>query len=190
MICRSNAGVLSAAQSAVLGGMRVHIAAFGEILRQIESAVALRENRLGDIKDGTMRQFRTWGDFKDYVKASKDMALTRLMAGIENGELLKTVAKIKAKSVSDEDDADIRLSTAHKAKGREWRKVVLWDDFFHLGFLKWRYERAATPAEKALAIEEYHCLYVAITRAIDELILMPSKRGCSVFWTEFAPPSR
>lgn len=63
----------------------------------------------------------------------------------------------------DEVTADIFLSTAHKAKGREWSSVELTDDF-----LSDQLEESLEAAEA-----EARLFYVAITRAQQNLIVNP-----------------
>ena len=55
--------------------------------------------------------------------------------------------------VVDELDSDIVLSTAHKAKGKEWDQVIVADDF--------PLEKGKKKADE----EEQRLAYVAITRA-------------------------
>ena len=66
-----------------------------------------------------------------------------------------------------EEEADVILSTVHKAKGREWDRVYVWNDFPNL------LSEPKRGAKKDLheIIEEQNILYVALTRARRELIL-------------------
>ena len=57
-----------------------------------------------------------------------------------------------------EDTSDFIVSTAHKAKGREWKTVRLMDDFLKSKPMKETHE---TDLEKA----EVRLFYVALTRA-------------------------
>lgn len=73
----------------------------------------------------------------------------------------------------DEDDSDIIVSTAHKAKGREWSKVRLMDDFLK------SQARRQNQAEKHEATDghdpaELRLFYVALTRAREEIEVAPN----------------
>jgi len=70
-----------------------------------------------------------------------------------------------------EAEASIVVSTAHKAKGREWRNVVVLDDFEPPAVHAKR--RQAQPKRAADADQEINLLYVACTRATDTLWLAP-----------------
>lgn len=60
-----------------------------------------------------------------------------------------------------EDTADVILSTAHKAKGREWDSVQIANDFSKPA------ERDGVPGE--IRRDEAMLAYVAVTRAMDRL---------------------
>jgi superfamily I DNA/RNA helicase len=69
------------------------------------------------------------------------------------------------KRVSDQpEDADVTISTTHKAKGREWSAVRLEDDFVLT-------EEDEDGSPRELPAEEMRILYVALTRAKTHLQL-------------------
>jgi superfamily I DNA/RNA helicase len=74
--------------------------------------------------------------------------------------------------------ADRVLATAHKAKGLEWARVRLADDFPSLEELD-ALDQAGlpylTPEERD---QELHLLYVAVTRARQQLELNAAVRSC------------
>ncbi|WP_301592426.1 3'-5' exonuclease [Sabulicella glaciei] len=66
------------------------------------------------------------------------------------------------------------LSTVHKTKGREWDSVALASDFPELEALRRRWGQAIDSKDdwaKASLLQEWNILYVAVTRAVRELLL-------------------
>jgi len=96
--------------------------------------------------------FKSWAEVRDYVE------------GDENAGDLKTMVKLiddhgpaviieTTKALVPEGQATVVVSTAHKAKGREWDSVRLGGDFF-------------TPTKgEQMASAEIMIAYVAVTRA-------------------------
>lgn len=63
-----------------------------------------------------------------------------------------------------EDSAEVTVSTAHRAKGREWARVRIADDFTAPEDLDERHEDE-TPVPGPVDIDEARLAYVAVTRA-------------------------
>jgi superfamily I DNA/RNA helicase len=82
----------------------------------------------------------------------KDTNLTLLINFFEKYENNSTNVLRNLENVSQvkEKEADLIVSTIHKAKGREWDNVVIEDDF---------------KLSEKTSDEEWNLLYVAITRA-------------------------
>jgi hypothetical protein len=72
--------------------------------------------------------FASWAEVQDYVEqdeAGADLAVfVRLVEQHGAGELIRA-----ANHLVDERVAELTISTAHKAKGREWRRVQIAGDF-------------------------------------------------------------
>jgi len=84
--------------------------------------------------------------------------------------------------VGDEKQAKAILSTVHKAKGREWDRVVLWDDFPHVWNPYQREDYREAGKEEELR-EQENILYVAMTRARELLLLSSDMKGLySIGW--------
>lgn len=73
----------------------------------------------------------------------------------------KMLHKIQELTVTNEEEADITLTTAHRSKGLEWETVMIAEDFKSLAFL------ANRPEELE---DELNLLYVAATRSTKNLI--------------------
>jgi superfamily I DNA/RNA helicase len=69
----------------------------------------------------------------------------------------------------DEEQSDVTISTAHKAKGREWKTVRLMDDF-----LRSQPKRSQAKTTNGDDPAELRLLYVALTRAREVIYLPPS----------------
>jgi len=180
VICRTNAGVLSAAVMAALRGMTIHVVkGLDDLIAECESGVALREARNRDVRHPTFLQYADWTEAK--IGAEEDANLRRLVDGIESGQLAEDLETVK-RAVRPEATADLRISTAHKTKGLEFKSVILWSDFATPEKLAARYEKALAAksgrdAAVKAALEEWHVRYVAATRAIDSLtIIEPPRR--------------
>ncbi|WP_436845412.1 3'-5' exonuclease [Streptomyces sioyaensis] len=66
--------------------------------------------------------------------------------------------------LSPEESAEVTVSTAHRAKGREWASVRIADDFTGPDDLDERGEDGA-PLPGPIDIDEARLAYVAVTRA-------------------------
>lgn len=79
--------------------------------------------------------------------------------------------RVKAMHAFEEEGVSLVLSTAHKAKGREWDRVLLWRDFLWKGAGRWL-RGEGPPAKVSPELqEEENLFYVAITRAKEHLSL-------------------
>jgi len=179
VVCRTNIGVLRAASQVALAGRKVHvIGGIKELAEDLKSAVALFEGRKRDVKAESLRRFECWADLAREAEEADDVALLRLVEAVEKGEVIRCLLAIELHHVTDESRADVVVSTAHKSKGREWSTVTLWDDFSSVDNLYQRYGKAQETPDARLreervkaALESWHVAYVAVTRAVDRLIL-------------------
>ncbi|MET8631760.1 UvrD-helicase domain-containing protein [Streptomyces sp. NPDC004680] len=127
VLCRTNAGAMTQVMALMTDGHRVALAGGGEGLRAL--ALAAR-----DLKEGRrtthpeLLLFPTWGELQDYAAhdpAGRDLQpLVDLVDKHGTDAILTAVARLAL-----EQHADVTVSTAHKAKGREWACVRIADDF-------------------------------------------------------------
>jgi hypothetical protein len=97
--------------------------------------------------------FKRWADVVEYVKSGDGSDIGTLVRMVENygADTLYEVCD----NARDEGEADVVLSTAHKAKGREWDRVMIGGDF-----------APSEDRERAgLSRSEAMLMYVAVTRA-------------------------
>ncbi len=127
VLCRTNVGAMAQVMELLSGGQRVALAGGGDSLRAL--ALAAR-----DLKEGRRTThpelvlFTTWGDLQDYAAydpAGRDLQpLVDLVDTHGADAILAAVAHL-----APEDQSEVTVSTAHKAKGREWAQVKIADDF-------------------------------------------------------------
>lgn len=98
--------------------------------------------------------FLSWADVKNWINADPiEAAQIKIWVDlVDTYGAMRLISALK-RTVS-ETDADVVLSTAHRAKGREWNSVKLTNDFIN--------------REKMLS-EDNRLAYVAVTRAINNL---------------------
>lgn len=156
ILCRTNAKAVEEALAARQAGRRPHVVGGGvEILRFARAARDLMEGRRTEHPD--LACFDTWLEVVEYVATDEqggDLALGVNLVdkyGVEGIEA--ALANMPA-----ETSADIVISTAHKAKGRQWGAVSLATDFPTGRNRKTGEPEIPSPAELRL-------LYVAVTRA-------------------------
>ena len=157
LLCRTNGGVFSHAikamkqkrRLAVLGGIE-------PLLVVIESAYALFCDDRFSIKSPNLQIFSSWDEMLSIAACTGDPELLYYQKMVEEyGQRIpKQCAALREKAVAPEQ-AEVLLSTVHKAKGQEWSQVKLADDFY-------LYDRETGE----LRTDELNVLYVACTRAM------------------------
>jgi F-box protein 18 (helicase) len=127
----------------------------------------LKQNQREAILTPQVRAFSDYKEVVDQVKgdgqgAGVDKELEKHVKLVdEYGDRLPDlIDRLRRRSRSPEI-ADISLSTAHRAKGLEWRRVEMLDDFATL-----RNETEVAPFDSEY-LEEINLIYVAMTRAAE-----------------------
>lgn len=150
MLCSEAAELCTKRKTAVIGGA-------DEIVNLLESAFALYKSRLDLVKDPTLRAFPSWQSLEEYVSTTNDGELTMLyrLVDREREGIPRIIHALRTQLVS-ESEAQVVLTTAHKAKGREFDQVVLCDDFPDVYDNKGKLRASG---------QDLNLLYVASTRA-------------------------
>lgn len=164
ILARSNMGLLDEAEAMHARGLSFHLDRGDELKEQLESALALRENRRFDVKSADLKPFRSWDDLVE--EADGNPVLNRLVQIIEDK---RTVAIERMLDASQPlDRAKVCLMTAHRAKGLEFGHVKMAGDWTPLHELAEKLEKAeqVSPHRLVQARQEYNVLYVGLTRAI------------------------
>jgi superfamily I DNA/RNA helicase len=127
VLCRTNIGAMTEVMRLLSEGRRVALARGGQTLAAL--ALAAR-----DLKEGRRTThpelvlFPSWGEVQDY--AAYDPEGGDLQPFVDLVETHGPEAILTAvDELIDEEHADVTVSTAHKAKGREWPTVRIGEDF-------------------------------------------------------------
>ncbi len=105
--------------------------------------------------------FTNWRQVVEYAQRPEGESLNQFVNLVEQmgrGALWRAVLSVEP----DESKADVAISTAHKAKGREWESVRLSEDF-----------SSAENDSGKIPYSEARLFYVALTRAKNRLVVDP-----------------
>ena len=150
-LCRTNARAVERYLHEIEGNRKAHIVGGGsEVVSFARAAIDLRDK--GFTSHPELSCFKSWEEVVEYVEEDEQGGELRLMVSLIRTFGAETLLRA-LNHMPAEADADVIISTAHKAKGREWGAVVLADDF------------PTGTEEKPLSPAEWKLLYVAVTRA-------------------------
>lgn len=157
LICRTNAGLINnLIRYQKESGFTVHLIGGAQnLIRLISGIQALKANKKAFHPD--LRLFNTYSDLIEYTESPMGGDMKYLINLIKAYGFATLIKQLNL-TTEEPDEANIILTTVHKAKGLEWKKVKLGNDFPY-------------PNEDLLTIpqEEVNILYVAATRAINTL---------------------
>ncbi len=156
VLCRTNAEALASVMRATQANIKVGLVGGGGEIRALAKAAA-------DLKAGRptehpqLMAFSTWAEVQDYVDHDSSGSDLKVLVKMVDDHGADTLIATMNR-VCDEADAQLVVSTAHKAKGREWNRVQIASDF-----------RAPRKTEDdpdpEINPEEARLAYVAVTRA-------------------------
>lgn len=158
ILCRSNAGAMGIVMDSVAKDRKTALVGGGaEIKRLAWAAQALLDGRPCDHPE--LLGFPTWQAVREHA-AEEDGALKVMVELIDTHGTVPIVEA--ADALVPEEQAEVVVSTVHKAKGREWNTVRIHDDF--------RAPKPDPQTEKVVLLrEEGRLAYVAVTRAREVL---------------------
>jgi F-box protein 18 (helicase) len=144
----------------------------GYRLNRLKDAYYLYANRLREISDPYIKSFDCFSTMERYAREVDDFEIASMcrIAKEYGYQIPPLVETLKENSV-EAGKADFLLTTAHKAKGLEWRCVRLADDFPNL------IEGGEIIPRHRLEPDEFNLIYVSMTRAMDSLSFAD---GCSL----------
>ena len=136
----------------------------GYRLNIIRDVYYLFARKYNQISDKYIYSFNRYETLKSYAEAVDDFELLSVCRVVEayNSRIPYLVQMISEKAV-DAKDAEVVLTTAHKAKGLEWNNVLMLGDF--PSFV----EENKLIDSVDLEPDEFNICYVAMTRAISRL---------------------
>jgi len=179
VLARTNAGVLEALLRLwgarvlpvhVVGGVR-------DLVWLLQDAHALRRGLERGLPHPGLSGVSTWEELVALAQEGLDPLAEQVLRLAERYPDLGHLAEVVRRAHAEEEgEAKAVLSTAHKAKGREWDRVVLWDDFPPVWEEEVRraYLKAGSEAELR---EQENLLYVAMTRARELLLFEGELEG-------------
>ncbi|WP_461296383.1 UvrD-helicase domain-containing protein [Streptomyces harbinensis] len=166
VLTRTNVGAIGVVFSALEAEQRVALVGGGrEIEDTARAAQDLQRGRRTNHPE--LGAFTSWHDVRDYAETEQDGALLTFVRLVERYSPEGLLRMMKG-LVPEEGEApgarpDLIVSTAHKAKGREWRRVRIGGDFPQPKVNAETGELELPPAE------ELRLAYVTVTRAKEEL---------------------
>ncbi|MGW0556538.1 UvrD-helicase domain-containing protein [Streptomyces sp. NPDC002926] len=168
VLCRTNIGAMAEVMRLLSEGRRVALTRGGYTLAAL--ALAAR-----DLKDGRRTNhpelvlFSSWGEVQDY--AAYDPAGGDLQPFVDLVDTHGPDAILAAvDDLTNEGHADVTVSTAHKAKGREWPTVRIGDDFPPPKDSE-QQDAEGRPIPESVSDTDARLAYVAVTRARQQLDL-------------------
>lgn len=159
-LTRTNAAAVTKVLEEQAAGRKAHLVGGGKQVVSFSRA-ALTLQAGGRPTHPDLACFETWADVEEYVKddAGSDLRLLVGLVGRFGGVVIvESLSHLPAES-----EADIVVSTAHKAKGREWAGVALAGDFVP--------QPDKDGKVRPLTAQEQRLLYVSVTRARIDLDL-------------------
>jgi hypothetical protein len=162
ILCRTNAAAFEALFDRQRAGEAVHLIGGGsDVIAFARAAGELLAG--GRTYHPELACFESWGEVVDYVAHDEQGGELKVLVNLVEEYGVPAILSALER-MPPEAYADVVVSTAHKAKGREWASVALAGDF-------------PPPAPGGDQPEELRLLYVACTRA--RLALDPS--ACWLF---------
>jgi len=127
LLCRTNGEAIRRAMLALANNRRPALAGGGAAIKSMaEAAITLQKGK--GCSHPELLAFTSWDQLRQYVNTEKSAGelrtFVRLIDSHGPQEILKAVGQLVS-----ERGADVTISTAHKAKGREWDTVAVCDDF-------------------------------------------------------------
>ncbi|MFJ9591056.1 UvrD-helicase domain-containing protein [Streptomyces acidicola] len=181
VLCRTNIGAMTEVMRLLADGHRVALTRGGHTLAAL--ALAAR-----DLKDGRRTAhpelvlFASWGELQEY--AEHDPAGRDLQPFVDLVDTHGPDAILAAiNQLTDEKHADVTVSTAHTAKGREWPTIRIADDFPPPKDTD-QHDAHGRPIPEPVNDTDARLAYVAVTRGRRHLDL----GGLSWIDTHLAPP--
>lgn len=161
ILCRTNVGAMVAILRLLADNRRVALVGGGKALEDL--AVAAGQLKAGHrATHPELVLFSTWGELQEYAEFDPSgQDLLPLVEIIDEHGAEVILAAVRR--LSEEHDAQIVVSTAHKAKGREWPCVQIASDFEPPPSEETDAQGQLIP--QPLDQDEARLAYVAVTRA-------------------------
>ncbi|MGW6890330.1 UvrD-helicase domain-containing protein [Streptomyces chartreusis] len=168
VLCRTNIGAVAEVMRLLAAGHHVALARGTHQLTAL--AHAARDLKAGRrTSHPELMLFASWGELQDY--AAHDPAGRDVQPFVDLVDTHGPVAILTAvDQLTDEQHADVTVSTAHTAKGREWSTVRIADDFPPPKDTD-QHDAQGRPIPEPVSDTDARLAYVAVTRARQHLDL-------------------
>lgn len=165
VLARTNASTITAIIDAIDRNLKPHLVGGNcELMEMLRGVQDLKRGEPSTVPD--FFGFQNWEEVVGFAKSDEGEHLLTFVNLVESRSERQLMWALNR--TVQEENCDIIISTAHKAKGREWSKVRLMDDF-----LKSQPRRKNQLAEigrtKGHDPAELRLFYVAMTRAREEI---------------------
>jgi hypothetical protein len=160
ILARTNASTIAAIIESIDAGKHPHlVGGTDEVKEMLRGVQDLKEGRQSTVPD--FFGFDKWEQVVEFAKSGEGdhlLSFVNLVEGRGERQLMWALNR-----TVDEERSNLIISTAHKAKGREWKTVRLMDDFL-------RSQPKARQPRQAQHVSghdpaEVRLFYVALTRA-------------------------
>ncbi|CAI1833344.1 DNA helicase IV [Serratia marcescens] len=166
VLSRTVAGVIGAALDASLAGQKVFWVGgiAGYKTEELEDLYWFSADMPERMRSPVLsREYRDFDEFESVAKATKDPEMNQGLRLLEQYfPLPQKLQVMREHAVTDETQAQITVSTAHRSKGLEWPVVALNEDFVDI-------TDPLLPEDERT--DETNLLYVAVTRARNTLVI-------------------
>lgn len=151
ILTRTNAGAIEHAMEQIELGRKV--ALVGKMAAEIKSFVDAAEKLMGGkrVQHADLAAFATWQEVIEYAGTDEGRDL-KMIVGLIDKYGITGLRNVVSSTVKP-DEADVVISTAHKAKGLEWGSVKIGSDF-----------KVNTEDGEPVSKPELMLMYVACTR--------------------------
>lgn len=127
MLFRTNGALIFEAVELMSQGKKVNLEIdVSDFTKLLESAIALHDGLQNKVKHESLVQFANWEECKTEAQVVQG-ELLRVFNMVENGSVYNILDVLSTHR--NHENPDVRLTTAHKSKGREFDTVILADDF-------------------------------------------------------------
>lgn len=151
ILCRTNGGAMDEVISAAKNGLQAALVGGGDAIERLcWASKDLMNGKRTEHPDLFM--FESWAEVREYAEAEEGGDLKIFIKMVDRLGISAILTAVRA--LVSEQEADVIVSTAHKAKGREWNNVRVSSDF-----------REPKEVGEYPTREEAMLAYVTVTRA-------------------------
>jgi hypothetical protein len=166
VLCRGNAGVVREAVEALDAGLTTTVVGgVGDAVWMLSAAFQLYQGHRPNHPE--IGLFKDWEEMIEFSESDEGGSLRPIIRIVEQhrGGIPALCDRLKAEIVDEKaPGVQVVITTAHKAKGREWDYVRFSEDFGSL--VEEETDREGVPTGRVkLATEEANLAYVSVTRA-------------------------